>query len=466
MLHRFQRLSRVPAATAFAIALAAAAPPGAHGEDKLSGEPDSSSSEEFYRVEDEKYSTRELSDRTLALLSDIDSNPAFSERTKEILGEQVRSGFEGFAQASPGDTSLSPNEFEGVSEGQFSLESVFLVEPFSGQVVTADCSASPCAIPEVWDIEVDRVYLSWKVISSAALAKLEEYINGPGADGRSMKVSLNGVELTQAANLTSPGDFRVYTSQTGCGTDHLSPCMVTVFRRHAWYPAPPPWPAWNVSIELWGTEVLAVPIVDVDEWGNPITISSVQVLEGVRNGTVEPRPYLQSFWTDTIGASTLSQRCTTCHDMDTTQKIYARHNGTIDGTPVVQEPSILVPGKSVLHCYNCHEVSLPYLGPGSSFPENKWATPTPELDINWAQIINDHPNTWPSEICGRMISNMPTAALRQQHFHGDARLFWAVATGDLPVPKLGQSLPTASPHDHTEFLRRFDIWNERGAHCP
>lgn len=464
MRHRINHLSAVLAPTAIVLLLGAASLPSAASDGTDLRSDDSPDSKKEHPEVDESA----LSERTLALLGDIDSNPAFSERTKEILGEQVRAGFDHFDQAAPdgGDTALSPTDHSGVNEGQFSLESIRLNEPFSGQFLTADCSSTPCAIPELWDIEVDAVYLIWKVISSAALANVEEYINGPGADGRSMKVFLNGVELTQAADVSSFGDFHVYTSANGCGVNNTLPCMVTVIRRDAWYQGPPPWPAWNVVIELWGTDVLAVPIVDVDDYGNPITISSVQVLEGVRTGTVQPRPYLQSFWTDTIGASILSPRCTTCHDMDTTQKIYARHNGTIDGTAVVQEPSILVPGKSVLHCYNCHEVSLPYLGPGSSFPENKWATPTPDLDINWAQIINDHPNTWPSEICGRMLSNLPTAALRQQHFHEDARLFWAVATGDLPVPKLGQSLPTASPHNHTEFLRRFDIWNERGSHCP
>lgn len=468
MIQRFHRLSTVRAATTIALWLAfslSAPPASAQSE----SESDPSGSEEADLGRDETDSTRELSQRTAALLFDIASNPAFTERTKEILEQQVRSGFEDFASSSvfddPGDTALSPTEFPGVNQGQFSLESVGLFEPFSGQFVEYDCSASPCVLPEVWDIEVESVYLTWKVVSSAALANLEEYIDGPGQDGKSMTVFLNGVEQTQAPDFLSFGDFYVDSTPSGCGTDHLSPCMTTVFQRHAWYPGPPPWPAWNVSIELWGTETLATPILDLDKWGNLITIWDVQVLEGVRDATVEPPPYLQSFWTDTIGASILSPRCITCHTMDTTQKIYDQHDGIIDGTPVVLEPSILVPGKSVLHCDNCHENNLPYLGPGSPFPENKWATPTPELDIDWAQIINDNPTTWPYEICGRMIANMPTHDIRHQHFHEDARLFWAVAKGEIPPPKPG-TLPTASPHDHDEFLRRFDVWNDHGAHCP
>jgi len=465
MARMSQRFSAVSAAAAVAFALGAP-PPASAQLRTLTTAPDSSTPETQYEVGAATDSTQELSDRTLALLGDIDSNPAFSERTKEILGEQVRSGFDHFAKAAPDpDTALSPNADLGVKEGTFSLESVGLLEPFSNQFVEDDCSATPCEIPEVWDIEAEEIYLTWEVISSAALANLDEYIDGPGGDGRSMKVFLNGVQQTQASNGAAFGDFYAFTTPAGCGSDDLSPCLYTIFRRHAWYPGPPPWPAWNVVFELWGTETLAVPIMDVDEYGNPISISSVQVLEGVRSGTVQPRQYLQSFWTDTIGATLMSPRCTNCHAMDTEQNIYAQHGGIIDGTPIVQVPSILVPGKFVYHCSNCHEGNLWFLGAGSPFDESKWATPTEALDIDWAQIMNDHPYSWPSEICGRMISNMPDPATRHEHFHEDARLFWAVQSGEIPPPHI-QVLPTASPNNHSEFLRRFDIWNEHGAHCP
>ena len=63
-----------------------------------------------------------------------------------------------------------------------------------------------------------------------------------------------------------------------------------------------------------------------------------------------------------------------------------------------------------------------------------------------------------------MVTHLPTHALREQHFHEDARLFWAVEKGELPLGY--SSLPTASPASYTQFIDRFDTWNDSNAPCP
>lgn len=75
--------------------------------------------------------------------------------------------------------------------------------------------------------------------------------------------------------------------------------------------------------------------------------------------------------------------------------------------------------------------------------------------MNWSQKT-------PAQICARVISNLPTYALRRQHFHGDGRLFWAIEKPFI----FSQSLDPAPPNDFDEFLRRVDLWNAFGARCP
>ena len=136
-------------------------------------------------------------------------------------------------------------------------------------------------------------------------------------------------------------------------------------------------------------------------------------------------------------------------------------------------PSVLVDGQQVHHCQNCHE-NFEWHHPGfappgmAPFTESRWATPTQEQDINWLEIIQDNPTTWPNEICNRMTSSLSTKELREHHFHGDSRLFWAVDKGLLPhqkdgdVPRAGK----APPGNFSQFVGEFDQWNEWGAPCP
>lgn len=409
-------------------------------------------------------------------LEQLYANPDLNDRTVDIFAQQLEYGLPAFPSGTQDDISgakqefglYDPNDEPAISEKGdakilplFNLESIYSTHSITGSYISADCtSPGPCVFPAAYDAKAERVYLVWRV-SSYAYAAMQDHVYQQ--NGKSLRLILQGLQLNQGPGVANPEDFHAYVSASGCGTTYASPCLVTVVERDAWFPATGPWTPWDVRVELWDTQQLSVPILEIDQWGNLTPIYSVPVKLAERVDAVIPSPNLQSFWSNTIGITLLSDRCTTCHTMDTPGKIDFRHGGIINGS-AIPIPSLLVPNESVLHCGNCHEQQLSYLGPSSRFPEPIWATPTPQLDINWAQIMNDYPMTWQTEICNRMVTTLPTHALREQHFHEDARLFWAVAKGELPLGY--PSLPTASPSSYTQFIDRFDTWNDSNAPCP
>ena len=411
-----------------------------------------------------------------ALLEDVATNPVYREETRTLLQEQIRDGFIAFARdnreplaAFPGfdDEPLDATLDMRVQDSPVEIQSVMVRDLYSDQLETAQClGQSSCPLLNSYDTSTAYVWVRWRVKGANALANLESYLSGVG--DRYMTVLVNDSPKNRAQNYQGPGDYHVYTTAIGCGTNGADPCLTTVFHRDGWYPHQPPWPTWQVTLEFWDTLSLEMPfIAGLDEWGNPILQSSVDERVGTAHGVIEPPPTLQSFWTHSVGQSVISDRCTSCHDMDTVQDILDRHKGAgLSGLvePKLSPSSVHPQTESVYHCDNCHEQQLPYLQPGSGFDESRWATPTQAQDINWGEIVNAYPHTWASEICNRMIANLPTAEAREHHFHEDARLFWAVAKGELPV--LAGTLPTAAPHDYTKFLRRFDLWNSGGTPCP
>lgn len=185
----------------------------------------------------------------------------------------------------------------------------------------------------------------------------------------------------------------------------------------------------------------------------------------VVTSTIQAPAYVDSFWLETIGQTVSSERCTSCHAMDTAAKIHDHHGG-IEGE-VVLVASALNASQQIYSCQNCHACGPEKCSGGSlgEFGENRWATPTQVQDINWAALINANPATWPAVVCQRMKTYLTTPQARAQHFHEDFRLFWAVADGTV-VGHGGGQLQTAPPHSYSAFIDRFDRWNDNGAPCP
>ena len=379
------------------------------------------------------------------LRRDIKENNAFTETTKRILRDQVKHKFFQFN---------TPNDTDAVDIGPVPPEvPLVLIEvsvpgSLGGQEVQ-DCTLvlPPCVFPNDYDIQEPYVNLMFKLKgNSVSVADLVEYVNLNGVlDFRFIKVFLQGQELTQT-NVGILNAGNVFALVVPCPGSLGSTCMWLYFGGKTWYPASPPWPVWQVKIEFFQ----GLPPVKAFE----------------STAVIVPPPSLKSYWTATIGASVISGRCITCHTMDTPEAIVFRHQAGgvgVAASDIVLITSIIDSTKKVQHCLNCHELAFTYLGEGSTFPENIWATPTKALDINWAKLIINNLATWPSVVCQRIITHLPTFEAREAHFHEDARLFWAVAKGEVPV---GGVLPTAPPHNYTKFLSRFDKWNANGALCP
>lgn len=109
-------------------------------------------------------------------------------------------------------------------------------------------------------------------------------------------------------------------------------------------------------------------------------------------------------------------------------------------------------------CSNCHTPVLAQQDSnGTAFIEVEWRAPHESLDVDWKNLNA-------AAICARVKSNLPTWHLRHDHFHGDARLFWAITDGTLSG--FTEAKGTAPPQDWDEFLRRVDLWNDFGTPCP
>ena len=218
-----------------------------------------------------------------------------------------------------------------------------------------------------------------------------------------------------------------------------------MINRRAWFGGPAPWPRWEITVEGFEKNGLKLKTVEYSA-----------------QHVVTPQTQVKDFFSATVAKSVMSQRCTTCHSIDTPELIEEHHAtngvGGVPASSVTRDDSIVTAGEEINTCSNCHEAGLP-----ADFHERRWATPTPEQDIHWGSIINADPSVWPLEICDRMVSNLGTAAKREEHFHEDARLFWAVGDGVTPF---GDQLPTSHPKDYDLFLDHFDVWNDAGAPCP
>ena len=373
------------------------------------------------------------------LLVDVRKNTVFTRATRDTLVTQIKDGFSQFYIPNP--TTVEPGE---ICVEPLSLRKVLALSP-SVLLDEQDCEGvTPCVLPYDFDIPGGSIYITFALLT-LSVDDMKRYINQQ--DGKFLRVYLNGNLLAQGA-LGGDLDFHMYTA-SNCGSGG---CVVLVVEGDVWYPSAPPWPVWYVTIEFW------------DVRGGK---------ESECPATIVPPSSLRNYWTHTIGATVITSRCTTCHTMDTPEEIYIRHGGSPFATSAFGVEAVLIPSlvdpvnQFVHHCQNCHESALPYLGASSSFPEKIWATPTEAQDINWARLVINNLSTWPSVICNKMITNLPTHAAREEHFHGDARLFWAVSKGDLPPPaSLNVSLPTAPPHNYAAFLNQFDQWNDAGAPCP
>ncbi len=370
------------------------------------------------------------------------------------------------------------------------------------------CENGACKIPKLYDISVVKWLTVHFRLTGMPAGEMSEYL--AGEDLRNFRLDVNGQPYQLGSSVINGDDYLAVVLDQPCDINGIDTsqdkgCLTLAINPDKMFPSAPPYPVWTLALHFTqlkpelgpaNPDVPKAPLTSPERiirQRGALNINTEETkaapgASAVRPGAsgaanlptaqlgYPPRPnftlntYIQppdkisSYWLKTIGESVSSARCMSCHAMDSLAKIQDHHQG-IQGE-VVMVPSALNPNQQIHSCQNCHAC-----GPencqlaAGDFAEGRWGTPTQVQNINWAALINDNPQNWPAVVCQRMKSNLTTAAKREEHFHEDYRLFWAVADGYVIGPGGGQ-LDTAPPHSYSSFLNRFDIWNKHGAPCP
>lgn len=318
-----------------------------------------------------------------------------------------------------------------------------------------------------WPIAYDFLPVSVELLWESATFSAQELSDIVTENGYTLELFVNGIKLLKGPPFNS-GDPLIPASKgywaatwTAEPCPENNNCLVTaVAAREKLANVPQPW-TFMIRVRK-VTELDTPQVIGVDDFGNPILATHSYETLDVTSRTIEPNLVSsgQHWFTEALVNTFYHPRCSDCHGFGTFENLAIHHNlgGDTDDfiaqTSAHLEPSAYVPGAHVIACYNCHTVPLKD-DHGHPFHETDWIAPYQDLDVNWSQKT-------PSQICARVISNLPTYALRRQHFHGDGRLFWAIEKPFI----LSQSLDPAPPDDFDEFLRRVDLWNAFGARCP
>lgn len=324
---------------------------------------------------------------------------------------------------------------------------------------TCSNGTSVCVWPVGWDLQPYTTTLVWESSQFLTQQEVEAIVL---EDGYRMTLSVNGNPLRGGPPIISPSlsPLQDYTAATlptlPCPAGLCIAVQILVRDRLRQYPMP-----WEFRLEVEKIVDLDIPKVILDDFGNLTTIYKAAEPFVDSNVLVLPNPTSgQSWFEEALVPTFKSARCVDCHSLSTPSALayhhdYADTHDFIDYTGLVLEPSAYVPGAHVITCGNCHHVSATDYN-GNFFEEVEWKVPYVDLDVNWGSKT-------PAQICGRVISNLPTHNIRYEHFHEDGRLFWAIEVADV----MGTFLePRAEPKDYEEFLSRVDIWNNMGIPCP
>lgn len=425
-----------------------------------------------------------LFDLTDALALDVMTNPAYPDSTKAILLEQIADDFRrydevgrrvakrvrapgGLRRTSAGKMQIGvarDHDLGFLAPQDLALRAISLLDPYTRDLGEQLCGAvgTPCPLPLEWNVSVPLVELTWHFTDEAARIAYRDAALGVADTG--LRVLKNGVLQNRGERESSgwgvSGDYYAYYEGEDCGPSLAAPCLRVVFARGAWFDTAPPWADWSISVEAWSVEPLDQLTIEFDRFGNPIVITEGWQQQQAATATVTAPATVKDFFTATIGASVMSARCTTCHALDTRQKIADQHGGLVTPSDVFLDDSIVTAGALINTCESCHVVGATHL---HTFDEERWATPTPAQDIDWGSIIASAGADWAREVCQRIVGHLTTPQARAHHFHEDARLHWAVADGRTPF---GEQKTRAQPQDYYLFLKHFDAWNDAGARCP
>jgi CSLREA domain-containing protein len=323
----------------------------------------------------------------------------------------------------------------------------------------------PCYWPTAYDLLPFAVELLWES-STLTQQEMEDIVQ---EDGYYLFLRVNGQFLYKGPPFGSQGvdpvvaQLQGYSASTvpddPCPTGKV--CLATwVLGRKILANIPQPW---TFELEVKKLTELPMPVIKgIDENGNPIiaTHQAEPFAHSIRVVQPNPETGFQSWFTAALYPTFQHPRCTDCHGFGNSAGLAAHHGYGNNvaafeyATSFHLEPSLYVPAAHVMTCQHCHSLPLTdYYG--HPFFETEWIAPYQDLDVNWSQKNA-------AQTCARVKANLPTTQLRHDHFHGDARLFWAIENPVVP----SKTLSAAPPNSFTLFLRRVDMWNFLGAPCP
>lgn len=320
------------------------------------------------------------------------------------------------------------------------------------------CANAPsCEWPLAYDLIPPQIYLTWR--TTLSLDVLKDIV---AQQGLSMTLSVNGKILPPGPTVSygkAPNDpLQGYWAIVLKGDGGYNYIITAVLARNILTTGTLPW---TFELEVFEHEPLTIPeIIGIDENGNPIIANDKLVRISSPSVTFDANSTsAKTYFEEMLYPTFQSDRCTDCHGFGTIAKLAEHHHydedDFVEYTDAQLEPSAYDPNGHVITCNSCHTL-IPVDNHGDPFHETEWKAPYHDLDLDWKAKTA-------AETCDRVLANLPTPELRHDHFHEDARLFWAI---EQPYA-VGKYLPPpAEPGDYDEFLKRVDTWNDAGAPCP
>ena len=323
-------------------------------------------------------------------------------------------------------------------------------------ITTCQGIVAPCFWPIGYDLRPYSATLRWE--TDFTQQEVEDIVQ---QNGYFLLLRVNGLLLQIGPQFgTSPSQgYHAATNPNDPACPVTKRCFSTSVRvRNVLAGVPQPW---VVELEITKLTALSLPIaIGIDQFGNLIIATHESKRVAFVTRTIQPNQTSGTlkWFTEALHPTFQHARCVQCHSLNDPFTLATHHGFStstfVEATNLHLEPSAFVPGAHVNACTNCH--TLPLTDPvGHPFHEVEWLTPYLDLNVEWGQMTA-------AQICARVKINLPTQQLRHEHFHGDARLFWAIEAPFVPTG----ILPPAPPQDFGEFLRRVDLWNYLGAPCP
>jgi hypothetical protein len=368
-----------------------------------------------------------------------------------------------------GDDSSTPTpDLVTSSVGSVALAGMAFTDPDSSAWTTVYASGGQLTWPSPYDIDPNWIHLAWRPTGSfgAEIAKLAS------RDGYDFDLYINGEKLTQG----SDADTSDFSAGLVSGPTFACPapdgCLGMVFKGTVLRAVPGTWTFklvfWKVppsteraAVILPGSRVESRPpsvvATNPAPVAGPASLAAKTILKTAVYGIVNPHPNPVSYFQAAMVPIFRHQSCSTCHSLGTPAALAGHHHGLLYEEMI---GTTQTSHGTQLRCDSgCHKYVIEDVMQTLSqvnFLETEWMAPGSDMDINWSAKSDQ-------QICAKVKSNLTSNAATVQHFGADARVAWAVSSGELP------SLPAhskAPPGSYQGLQHIIAVWTQNGRRCP